>query len=248
MDSLQTPKIRPEDLDQVSIYFYRVWARAMAKEHPLGLAIDHPNLITTGKSWLLYACPDPLTKEKIDLLGWKAKKPVIVVAPGIPPGTSGFDLYGSFISIPDQLSFILKAFLKSAESLPALAASRDPENGRWRNEAEGTFEIWRSGQFHLICKRRSDEREFGYMWSPSRDQLYFFRSPCKKTGTCTCSGSFKFSEQKGEGDSSTWNIDLLTQDLKAAALLRLFPAGEGYRVSLKAVPTDFAPMHEFSIS
>lgn len=248
MNSLQISKIRPEDLDQVSIYFYRVWARAMAKENPSGLMLDQPDFITTGPSWVLYACLKPLTREKIDTLAWKTKKSVIVVAPGLPPGSFGLDLDTLFSSVPDRQSFILKAFLKSAESLPPLAANRDPESGRWTNEAEGTFEIWRGGQLHLICKRRSDQREFGYMWSPARDQLYFFRSPCKKVGTCSSSGYFKFSEQKGEGDYSTWNIDLLTQDLKAASLLRLIPAGGGYRVSLKAVPTDFALMPEFSIS
>jgi len=248
MESLQVPKFSLDDLDQVSTYFYRIWARAMAKENPLGLVLDPPNFITTGKSWLLYACPDPLTREKIDMMAWKTKKPVIVAAPGIPPGSFGLDLYSWFTSIPEQHSFILKAFVKAAESLPALAANREHESGRWTTESEGTFEIWRSGQFHLICKRRSDEREFGYMWSPAREQIYFFRSPCKKVGKLSSSGHFKFSEQKGEGDNASWNIDLLTQDLRAACLIRLLPAGEGYRVSLRPVPSDFALMNEFSIA
>jgi hypothetical protein len=248
MNALHITKIRTEDLDQVSIYFYRIWARAMAKENPLALVIDQPNFITTGNSWVLYACLNPLTKEEIDTVAWKTRKSVIAVAPGIPQGSSGLDLTSLSCSVPDQQLIILKAFLKSAESLPALAARREPESGRCKTEADGTFEIWRGGQWHLICKAQSDQREFGYTWSPSRDQLYFFRSPCKKVGKCSSAGHFKLSEQKGEGDSANWSIDLLTNDLKAASLLSLVPAGDGYRVSLRAVPTDFAPMHEFSTS
>jgi hypothetical protein len=248
MNTLYIPKFRVEDLDQVSIYFYRIWARAMAKENPSGLIIDQPSFITTGKSWILYACLNPPTKEKVDILAWKTKKSVIVVAPGMPPGTSGLDLDSLYSCVPDPQLIILKAFMKSAETLPVLAAHRDPESGRWRNEAEGTFEICRGGQSHLICKPQSDQGEFDYTWSPAREQLYFFRSPCKTGGECSSSGHFKLSEQKGEGDNFSWTLDLLTKDLKAAALLRLVPAGEGYRVSLRAVPTDFAPMPEFYTS
>ncbi len=248
MDSLHIPRFRKEDLDQVSIYFYRIWARAMAKENPLALILDQPNFITTGNSWVLYACLNPLTKGEIDTLAWKTKKSVIAVAPGIPQGSPGLDLNSLSASVPGQQSFILKAFLQSAESLPAPAAQRDPEIGRYKNEADGTFEIWRGGQWHLICKAQSDQREFGYTWSPAREQLYFFRSPCKKVGKCSSAGYFKLSEQKGGGDNAFWSIDLMTKDLKAASLLSLIPAGEGYKVSLRAVPTDFAPMHEFYAS
>jgi hypothetical protein len=220
----------------------------MAKENPSALVIDAPDFITIGKSWVLYACLSPLAEERIDALAWETKKPVIVVAPGLPPGAWGLDLIDMSSSVPDQQMIILKAFMKSAESLPALSAVRDTVRVQWKNEADGTFEIWRSGQSHLICRTQSGEREFGYMWSPGRDQLYFFRSPCKKVGKCTSGGYFKLSEQKGEGDTTYWTIDLLTKDLKSASLLRLVSAGEGYKVSLRAVPTDFTPMPELYIS
>ena len=249
MNTLQIPKFRIEDLDQVSIYFYRIWARAMAKENPTALVMNQPDFMTIGKSWILYACLNPLTKIRIDTLAWETKKSVIAVAPGVPRGSPGLDLNDLSVSVADQQLIVMKAFLKSAESLPPLAAHRDPQSGRWTNEADGAFEVWRGGQSHLICRTQSDQREFGYTWSPSREQLYFFRSPCKKAGKCSSAGHFKLSEQKGEGDNAYWwDIDLLTRDLKAASLLKLTPAGEGYRVTLRAVPTDFAPMPEFYTS
>jgi len=52
----------------------------------------------------------------------------------------------------------------------------------------------------------------------------------------------------GVRDEGTVIGERLTNDLKAASLLSLIPAGEGYKVSLRAVPTDFAPMHEFYAS
>jgi hypothetical protein len=248
MDGLHIPEFRIEDLDQVSTYFYRIWARALAKEHPLALIINQPDFITVGESWVLYACLNPLTEEKTAAFARQTKKSVISVAPGIPQGSPGLNLNDLSVFMPAQQLTIMKAFLQSAESLPPLAAHRDPESLRWKTEADGTFEIWRGGQSHLICRAQSSQRELGYTWSPSREQLYFFRSSGKKVGKCSSAGTFKLSEERGEGDTAYWNIDLLTKDLKAAALLRLMPAGEGYKISLQAVPTVFSPMREFYTS
>lgn len=197
----------------------------------------------------MYASMNALTRENIGNLASDTKKPVISIAPGLPEGASGLDLKEFSLHVPDEHLLLVNAFIKSANSLPAPARNRDPNKGRWTNKAEGTFEIWQSRQLRLICRVQSDQHEFGYTWDPSQEQLYFFRSSsCKKIGKCSRGGQFKLSERKREEGKIYWNIDLLTDDLKAASLLRLVPAGAGYRVFPREVPADFSPMHEFYAS
>jgi len=244
------PFIRVGDLDEASIFFYRLWAISEIDEHPLALVILQPDYITIGDSWVLYASREPLTIEKINNLSEDTNKPVVSVAPSIPAGIPGMSLDQASIFGTAYQQQLVRTLLHSAMSLPETAVNRDRERGRWFTKSSGLFELWRSKHARLICQPKAgdSQNEFGYTWALTENSIYFFRSrTCKREGHLSCRGKFKLSEQKRETGGSYWNIDLVSESKKNVALLRLVPAGAGYKVFLRQLPKEFSIIEEFCI-
>jgi hypothetical protein len=247
MAELSVPQLRLEDLDEGSIFFYRLWAMALVDEHPSALAILQPDYVVIGDSWVLYASREALDNSKVKNLFLDTGKPIIAIAPRIPKGTEGVSLEEGVLSGSEYHLRITRAFIQSVVNLPAASINRDRERARWVRISKGKYEIWASKMIRLICVPVSDSKqiEFGYTWDPTASSFYCFHSKtCKREGHLARTGIFKFSEQKREGGGSFWNLDLLSDDKKDAALMRLVPAGAGYKVFLRQLPPLFRDMPE----
>ncbi len=234
--------IPPEDLDEASIYFYRLWARALLGVNPEALVLYEPEYLVLSENWVLHSCRECISCDKVREVMLDTGKPVICACPSLPDSLSGLDVTEGIYRGPTDLRCVVEALARSAAELPPAAKKRDPEKGRWITTACGTFEVWEGRQGRLICSDATG-RQFGYTWDPSQQNPYFFRSKsCRKQGQKTAEGSFKLSEQKRGGGKSYRNLDLQCSEKGQAALMRLVPAGAGYKVFPRQLPLSFSPI------
>jgi len=241
----QRYSIRADDLDEATIYLYRIWARVMLGEEPEALVLKEPEYILIGRKWVLYCSRVPANETEVSLIRTDTGKPVICAAPALTPPLDGLDVEKGSYRGHEAFRPIIEALTRASAELPPAAKQRDPPLGRWITHSIGTFEIWLGRQARLICVD-SGGAEFGYTWDTSQDSVYAYRSKsCKREGRKLFSGGFKMSEQKREQGKSYWNIDLLTDSGDKAALIRLTPAGAGYKVFSRQLPKSFKPIPVF---
>jgi hypothetical protein len=186
-------------------------------------------------------CRTAVDANQVALAAEDTGKPVVCAAPKLSEHLVGVDVdCGSFYG-PEQFRPIIGALVRAAAELPPAARDQDPRMGRWITQRCGAFELWLGRQARLIfCDR---EGEFGYTWEKSIQELYFYRSKsCKREGKRLATGSFKLSEQKRDAGKSYWNIDLLSDERDRAALIRLTPAGAGYKVFPRQLPVSFGQL------
>ncbi len=237
--------IKADDLDEASIFFYRLWAHAELGVHPAALVLKEPEYVVVGTEWVLFASRTRADVEEVNLIAQDTGLPVICAAPSLGPALPGLDVATGRFSGPDSLKRVVEVLARSARELPPASVGRDPLLGRWHTTATGAFEIWNGRQRRLICSSDGDS-EFGYTWEATNPQgLFFFRSKsCKRQGKQVAVGSFKLSEQKRER-GSYWNLDLAVADQRSAALLHLTPVGAGYKVFARQLPSTYTSLAWF---
>ncbi len=232
--------LRPDDLDEGIIYLYRLWAFALLKQHPRAVVLHNREYIMLSDSLALYCSPDPVETPQAEAVRSDSGLPVLCVAPRIPKEAAGLDLESGVFRGSDDDRKVVDALARSCHELPPAAKKRDPETGRWMRTCTGTAEIWMGKHCRLIADP-SGEESFGYTWDGETEGLYFFRSKsCRREGQKVWKGSFKLSRQKTSGRREVVSLDLVNDTGDQAALLRLVPAGAGYKVFLRQIPASFA--------
>lgn len=234
--------IPAEDLDEASIYLYRLWSFHLLGVHPRALVLKGPEYIVLADEWALYASKSPISEQQIADVASDTGLRVLCACPSRQMGSAGLDVTNGRFEGTVSDRAIVEALAQAAAELPPAAKNRDPELGRWQTESYGAFQLYESAQCRLICVD-SAEKEFGYTWSASKSALFFYRSKsCKRQGRLIAEGRFQLAEQKLERGKSVWNLDLLDAGRCRAALLRLAPVGAGYKVFCRQIPTSFSPI------
>lgn len=155
--------------------------------------------------------------------------PAFVIAPGTAPNVAGFDLatqtYRGDAAPIEPLVAILareQAFLAGARQV-----GRTGDEFLETTDA-GNFQAWGGKPRRLVLSPAGDA-DYAYTLSPRPGGDFFFRSrSVRPTGRAALSGSYKRSRHALTSGTRVLNLDLILGD--SAALLRLVPAGAGYKV------------------
>ncbi len=239
-------KVNPDDLDEASILFYRLWAWLLLETDPKALVLREPEYVVIGEAWALYCNRGPADLKQVDLIAQDTGKPVVCASPQLPSDVEGIDLLTGIYRGRDVHLKVIETLIRAATELPPPSIGRDPLTGRWITETTGKFQIWRGKQCRLICIPESND-ETGFTWDSSKKDVYFFRSKsCKREGKLIRVGHFKIAQQKRQQGGAHLNIDLVDDSRTQSALLRLVPAGAGYKVFPRQLPKSIEPIPEFS--
>jgi hypothetical protein len=240
-------RIDPDDLDEASILLYRLWAPLRLKVDPIGLVINEPEYVTISDQWALYCSRLPADEMECELIAQDTKVPVVCACPSRPNRLLGLDVVtGAYVG-PDVYLPLMGTLIHSAQNLPPPSVGRDPSSCRWATRLSGDFQLWRGRKTRLIC-RGKDAETVGFTWEPRTDSPYFFRSKsCKPEGKMVRSGHFKLAEQKGATGRAHLNLDLIAMDPESTSLLRLVPAGAGYKTFARQLPSCISPIAEIGI-
>ena len=225
----QRSRIDPETVLTGVDLFYRWWLQA-----DLGLV---PKAFVRQAAQATVICPDfaviasgsPARPSDAADLENDTGRPAFVIAPGTAPTAAGFDLAAQTYQGDAALIEPLVAILARRQAF--LAGTRPV--GRTGNEFlettdAGRFQAW-GGKPRRLILCPAGGADYAYTLSPRPGGDFFFRSrSVRPTGRAALAGSYKRSRHALTSGAMVLNLDIIVRE--RAALLRLVPAGAGYKV------------------
>jgi hypothetical protein len=143
--------LKPDDLDEASIFLFRIWAFLLLGIDPSALVIKEPEYVVLTDEWLLYCNREAIDQAQLTYLAQDTSKPIICAASQLPEGALGLDVLNGNYEGPTNFLPVVQALIRSANELPPASVGRDPHRGRWMTKTTGEFELWRGKQGRIIC-------------------------------------------------------------------------------------------------
>ncbi len=234
--------MKNEDLDffhEAFVYLYRCWLQLNFNRIPLLCSLGENESLLECDDFVLYYTHTNIDLNKLEKIKPYFKKQLYFIAPEIcENGTvCGLSLRKERYHNPDALFTKLINFIDSKEAKIKELVELGRERFRiWETKDFGIFKLWEGSSKRLILYSRKNDGRFGYTFTSKECNDIFVRKSksCKEEGQVSYEGFYKLSTST-TNERISINIDLISNK-KEVALLKLQPAGVGYKVFERTSP------------